>query len=260
MVSKKTVQVRNRLTLVEGTRANILVESTETTSNVRNTSKMLAVGPNTLRSSSNSIANLLQSSGGRVTNTTNVASRATTAVDSKSTLNEVSSLFTLAGCNRLLGADLLTTLSLGDNIVRAAGVGDHVGSEHSVVHVVAGISGHRSAGAAAVVEELLDVVDGLADGPAATVGLLVEDAEGRVADGDGGLDAGNVLAILELLVLVHAAELGLGFTEETLVAGAEARAAAVDAKGSSAGNSSCSEGEKRASKHFVRCIRKDGGR
>ena len=193
-------------------------------------------------------------------NTTNAASRAATAVDSKSTLNEASSLLTLAGGNRLLGTDLLATLSLGGDIVRAAGVGDHVGSKLAVVHVVAGISGHGSASATAVVEELLDVVDGLADGPAATVGLLVEDAEGRVADGDRGLDTGDVLAVLKLLVLVHATELGLGFTEEALVAGAEARAAAVDAKGGGAGNSSCSEGEKRASKHFVRCLRENGGR
>lgn len=100
-----------------------------------------------------------------------------------------------------------------------------------------------------MVEEVLDEVDGLANGPLAT-GVLVKDAEGRVADGDGGLNTGGVFAVAELLVLVHATQLALCRAEETLVTGAETGTSAVNAEargGETCGGSK--SGEKRGSRN-----------
>lgn len=91
----------------------------------------------------------------------------------------------------------------------ALGVGDHVGSQLAIVHIVARIDGNRAAGSAAVVEETLDKVDSLADGPLAA-GLLVKDAERWITDCNGGLDTCDMLAVAKGTTLIHTTELAYG--------------------------------------------------
>lgn len=66
--------------------------------------------------------------------------------------------------------------------------------------------------------------------------VLVKDTQRGIADRDGGLYADSVLAVVELLVLVHPAQLALRLAQQALVADAETGATAVDAKGIGTGN------------------------
>lgn len=79
-----------------------------------------------------------------------------------------------------------------------------------------------------MVDKVLNMVDGLADGPAAA-SILVEDAQ-RGVSRTRRLDASNVLAISEAPVRIHGAHVVLGITQETIVSNAESTASAVDAQ------------------------------
>lgn len=209
---QEITKIRKRLAPVKGTRAYILVKGTQTTSGMRHTSNMLPIGPHTLEPSSNLVANLLQRSSGRVTNAADAARRAPSAVYPEHTLQQCL-------CNPLL--DLrrrrrrLLSSSGGSTIVNeihaSSRIRNHVGRQLAIVDVIPRISRHTPTSAAAVIKQILDIVYRLTDSPAAAVCLLVKDAQRRVADCDGGLHAGDVLAVGEALVLVHAAELRLGF-------------------------------------------------
>lgn len=110
----------------------------------------------------------------------------------------------------------------------APGVGDHVGSQLAIVNIVARIDGNRTAGSAAVVEETLDKVDSLGDGPLAA-GLLVKDAERWIADCNGGLGTCDMLAVAKGTALIHSTELAYGCGQKSFVARAETAAVTVDA-------------------------------
>lgn len=107
----------------------------------------------------------------------------------------------------------------------------HISGKLSVLDVVSRIGRHAAASSTSVVNELLDIADRLGNCPPAPVGILVEDAEGRISDRDRGLDAGDVLTVRELLALVHTSELALGFAEKAFVTRAETAAPAVDSEG-----------------------------
>jgi hypothetical protein len=196
-MSSQLIKVRDCLVLGKGARADILVESTESASDVRHTGDLLPISPMSLRASRDSVPDLFHCACGRVANAASPAGRAATTVDAKSCLFPLGRLgiFFLHGSFR--------DFFFLPFIYAWLCVCHHICGQFAVVHIVAGIRGDAAAGFASVVDELLHVIDSLGDRPLSTVGFLIEDAERWLPD-VGRLNTRNVFSVGELLVLVYA--------------------------------------------------------